>query len=437
MSEIRILALIGQTGADARHITEALRELDPLCATVGHLDEAAELLATVQPNLLVLDVSASGLEPSVLESALSEAAEVAAPPILALRDTPGSDGTPPRDDHYLCRPWRRETLVALAGFLARRHAERGRGSHQHVEPTVEPATEVLKPHPVYENARAYVRGILDAVRTARKPDIQGSRAIAESIHTELLHSNKLVRKVLEPHAPFDLASHSVNVAIIAGRISIGLADPPGDVVSAIQAGLVHDVGMARLPEALLAKVGTLTESELEELRRHPEYGYEIIAAGGAGMEWLARIALQEHERASGQGYPLGLPADSIDPVAQVVAVADVFEALSHPRAYRSPYATFDALEQVVGMQDEYFAPQVVSALVHEISSFPPDSYVQLSTGEICQVVAPNHENLMRPRVRVLWNSDWRRLEDPHLVDLGAHPAITVSRSLLEAELPIG
>jgi len=61
----------------------------------------------------------------------------------------------------------------------------------------------------------------------------------------------------------------------------------------------------------------------------------------------------------------------------------------------------------------------------------------LSTGEICQVVAPNHDNLMRPRVRVLWNSDWHRLEEPHLVDLGAHPAISVSRSLLEAELPIG
>lgn len=436
MGEIRILALIGQTGSEARAITEALRRVDPSCATVARLDEAVEVLGTVGPNLVVLDSTASGVDRADLLAALEAAADTGVPPILTLRDSPGPDGGNPPDDHYLCRPFRPETLVALAGSIARGHAIHDKAS-DHLESFAEPATDVLKPHPVYEKARTYVETILKAVRAGQEPDIPGSRAIAESIHTELLHSNTLVRKVLEPHAPFDLASHSVNVAVIAGRISIGLADPPGDVVSAIQAGLVHDIGMARLPETLLGKVGTLTQSELEEMRRHPEYGYEIIAAGGAGLEWLARIALQEHERVSGQGYPLGLPADSIDPVAKVVAVADVFEALSHPRAYRSPYATFDALEQVVGMQEEYFAPHVVSALVHEISSFPPDSYVQLSTGEICQVVAPNHDNLMRPRVRVLWNSDWHRLEEPHLVDLGAHPAISVSRSLLEAELPIG
>ncbi len=438
MDDVRVLALIGGEGDEARRVTAILRELDPGCATVSSCEEAAAVYRGVAPHVIVLDVGGSGVDRSALSAALSDAAEGSLPPILSLHDS-GDVEPDSVEPNYLYRPFAAATLVAVTGDLARRHqADVGNAvldAHAHVPATA--STEVLRPHPLYEKAREYIGAVLDSVRADESPDIHGSLAIAEEIHTELLQSNTMVRKVLEPHGPFDLASHSVNVAVIAGKISLGLADPPDDVVSTIQAGLVHDIGMARLPQALIGKAGTLTEEELTEVRKHPQYGYEVLEPFGPGLEWLARVVLQEHERANGQGYPMGIAGTGIDPVAKIVAVADVFEALSHPRTYRSPHATFDALEQVVGMQDEYFEPHVVSALVHEISSFPPDSYVQLSTGEICQVVATNHENLMRPRVVVLWNSDWIRLDEPHAVDLVSNPAITVTRSLLETELPIG
>jgi len=434
MNDVRVLALIGGEGDEARRITEALRTLDPACATVATVEEVAAVFPDVDPHVVIVDAGAVGLSAQDLSSALSDLTDTELPPILVLHDSAMPGSSPDASDpHYLYRPFASQTLAALAMHLALGGPEHaGVGSE---DESLRP-TDILKPNPLYEKARDYAEGILASAREGEPPDIPGSREIAEQIHTDLLRSNALVRKVLEPHASFDLASHSVNVAIIAGKISLGLADPPNEVVSTIQAGLVHDIGMARIPEALIGKMGTLTEDELAEVRRHPEYGCEILEPFGSSLEWLARVILQEHERANGQGYPLGLPAASIDPLAKIVAVADVFEALSHPRTYRSPHTTFDALEQVVGMQDEYFASHVVSALVNEISSFPPDSYVQLSTGEICQVVSTNHENLMRPRVRVIWDADWGRLERTHNVDLASNPAITVTRSLLEAELPI-
>jgi len=233
-----------------------------------------------------------------------------------------------------------------------------------------------------------------------------------------------------------VARHSVNVAILGGKIAFGMVAGIEDAVSVIHAGLLHDIGMSRLPGRLLENTGAWSDRERALLRRPPEAGAAIMASCGPKCEWLRRAVLHEHERMQGQGYPYGLRGDQIDPIARILGVADVFEALSHPRTYRSPFTALEALERVAGMQDEYFSHQVVASLINEISAFPLDSYVQLSTGEIGRVVATDPENMLRPRVEVVWDAGWNRVAQPLTLDLAERPDLTVARALREAELPI-
>ncbi len=270
----------------------------------------------------------------------------------------------------------------------------------------------------------------------RMPDLGALRLLAERMHSQLLRHNGLVNQSLEPHAEFDLASHSANVAIIAGKIALGLAVGVEDVIRVIMAGIIHDIGMARLPDALLHKPGRLSEEELEHLRTHPVIGAQLLDGVESRYSWLPTIILHEHERMHGQGYPSGIASSAIDPLAQIIGLSDVFEALSHPRSYRSPYTALEALEQVSEMKGEYFEPGMVAALVNEISAFPLDSYVQLSTGEIGQVVGTNPENILRPEVVVRWDEAWKPVDQPRRIDLATAPNVTVARALLEAELPI-
>ena len=347
------------------------------------------------------------------------------------------------------------TLLLLDGARSGDPADRVRGADSHFTLPCSPALlvgacrvllagrldragnlQARTPRPgasseLYDEAKASVERVLESVGRREVPSLGEIRLIAERIHTSLLHDNVLVNRSLEPHAPYDLARHSTNVAVIAGKLALGMALPSEEIVRAVQAGLVHDLGMARLPRTLLANPGTFTEEERLELRTHPELGAEALEPLGPRYEWLQRIVLQEHERRQGQGYPLGLKGGSIDPLARLVAVADVFEALSHPRTYRSPNTALEALEQVASMGGEWFDPGVVAALVNEISAFPLDSYVQLSTGEIAQVLATNPENLFRPQVQVLWDSDWTRVDPPRRLDLSE-----IARMLLESELPL-
>jgi HD-GYP domain-containing protein (c-di-GMP phosphodiesterase class II) len=289
---------------------------------------------------------------------------------------------------------------------------------------------------LYAEAREYVEETLTLVREGGDPDVDRGRVIAERMHTDLLRDNVLINRSLEPHDSYDLASHSVNVAIIGGKLALGMVSGVEDVVQVIHAGLVHDIGMARLPETLLGNRGAWSDRELEALRKHPILGAEIIERCAPRNEWLKRAVLQEHERARGQGYPYGLYDRDLDPVARILGVADVFEALSHPRSYRSPFTALEALERVVGMQEEYFSPQVVSALVNEISAFPLDSYVQISSGEIGRVVATDPSNILRPKVELVWDANWNPVTESDTLDLATRPDLTVARALLDAELPL-
>jgi response regulator RpfG family c-di-GMP phosphodiesterase len=277
---------------------------------------------------------------------------------------------------------------------------------------------------------------LEAAAAGRAPDLKAIRLLAERVHSRLLRDNGLVNQSLEPHGESDLASHSANVAIISGKIGMGLAFGVEDIVRLVMSGIVHDVGMAQLPKDLLQKPGILEAEELALLRTHPVLGAELLADVDSRYSWLVPVILQEHERRQGQGYPAGLLSSAIDPLAQVVGLADVFEALSHPRTYRSPYTALEALEQVSEMKGEYFDHGMVAALINEISAFPLDSYVQLSTGEIGQVVGTNPENILRPEILVRWDAGWNLIADPYHVDLATMPDVTVARALMEAELPI-
>lgn len=292
------------------------------------------------------------------------------------------------------------------------------------------------PGALYAEIVAAANAAFEAAREGQPPELGQTRLLAERIHSNLLRDNGLVLRSLEPHAEYDMASHSANVAIIAGKVALGMAMGTEDVVRVILSGIVHDIGMARLPAELVRKSGRLTESERDELRKHPVLGAELLVDVEPRYAWLEAVVLQEHERMHGQGYPAGLVGRAIDPLAQVIGLADVFEALSHPRAYRSPYTALEALEQVSEMKGEYFEAGVVAALVNEISAFPLDSFVQLSTGAIAQVVGTNPENILRPEVLVRWDADWSLVDPPRRLDLADNPEVTVARALLEAELPI-
>lgn len=321
---------------------------------------------------------------------------------------------------------------AVAGRATAKTGEAAGGS---------PSLQIRRParfsaRPLHAEAAACVREAMETVREGGTPDPNPAALLAERLHTSLLQSNMLLLRALEPYKRFDLGTHCANVSIIAAKIAMGLEWSLQETLRTLQAGLLHDIGMMRLPERILRKEGPLSEEERSQMQRHPAIGAEVLEPLGEDFRWLREAVAQEHERRDGSGYPEGLSGDEIDPLATLLGVADVFEAFSHARSYRSPFTAYEALEKVLAMREEWFPSPVVDALANEISVFPLDSYVLLSTGEIGRVVASNPENLMRPTVEVLWDEEWKPIPSPERLPLSERPEMSVTRPLHEAEVPI-
>lgn len=139
--------------------------------------------------------------------------------------------------------------------------------------------------------------------------------------------------------------HSERVASLARRIALAAGVAPGAAATIAQAGLLHDLGKIGIPEAVLRKPGPLGAEEWAVMRRHPVVGAEIVAP----LEFFADgavIVRHHHERHDGSGYPDGLPGDLIPLGARIVAVADVYDALTSDRPYRARLSRGEAVQRL-------------------------------------------------------------------------------------------
>lgn len=140
--------------------------------------------------------------------------------------------------------------------------------------------------------------------------------------------------------------HTICVGIIATTIGKWLGLSPQDLSNLTLGATLHDIGKTRVPTHLLNKPGKLTQEEYEEMKLHTIHGYELIRDIEGLSESVALIAVQHHEREDGKGYPLGLVSDQIHPLSKIVAIADVFHAMSSSRSYRNASPFYEVMNQM-------------------------------------------------------------------------------------------
>jgi putative two-component system response regulator len=168
------------------------------------------------------------------------------------------------------------------------------------------------------------------------------------------------------HRDDDTGRHIFRVGHMSAAIakSLGLAS---EVVALIRgAAPLHDVGKIGVPDHILLKVGKLTPEEFAVMKTHTTIGAAILAGGRSALVIEAeRIALNHHERWDGTGYPNGLSGDAIPLGARIVAVADVFDALTHARPYRPAWPLDRVMGEIRAQDGHHFDPAVVAAFLKQ------------------------------------------------------------------------
>lgn len=255
------------------------------------------------------------------------------------------------------------------------------------------------------------------------------------LHTATTIVVKLIRKSKENSGlPVDLSElesydysyvHSVNVALLATIVGLQMGYGPLMLNNLALGALLHDWGKLMIPCEILDKPSGLTAREFEIIKQHPGLGEQMLRSVIPSEEVL-KIVRQHHERWNGQGYPDCLSGEAIYHGAQIVAVADVFDALTADRPYRKGLPPYHALEMILSRVNINFSSDVVKAFRSSLILYPENSRVTLNTGETGTVIAIPLGLPTRPVVRII--SDWKGhpVKKEKIVDLLQDLSLSVS-----------
>ena len=190
------------------------------------------------------------------------------------------------------------------------------------------------------------------------------------LNSELLRTQSEIAytlgEVIETRS-HETANHVRRVAAISEYLAMRRGVPPDEAKTIGLASSFHDVGKIGIPDAILNKPGRLSAEEFERVKTHTTIGYRILSAtGGAFFDLAATIALEHHERWNGGGYPNGLNGTSIRPEARIVAIADVFDALSGKRVYKPAWPLDQVIELIMRERGGHFEPALVDLFIASI-----------------------------------------------------------------------
>ncbi|MBO8132090.1 MAG: HD-GYP domain-containing protein [Candidatus Marinimicrobia bacterium] len=249
------------------------------------------------------------------------------------------------------------------------------------------------------------------------------------VNNVLNHEELLALAIQKKRYSKWLVSHQVNVAIISLKIGMGLNLPEIKLNELTVSALFHDIGMLKIPNSIIFKHGRLANEEFDLIKKHPEFGVELISQLRTDYPYLLEAIYQEHERYDGSGYPRGLRGNEISMYARIIGLADTLEALLHGRAYRDGFITQKAIQTIIQQRAKLFDPKVLRAMIDTISIFPVGSYVKLNTGELARVISINKQRPVRPTVEVIRDKNGEALAEPYQINLEKEPLIYITKQI--------
>jgi len=288
---------------------------------------------------------------------------------------------------------------------------------------------------LYQKAASYLEQVFEAVKQRKMfsldPGLQIIREMVEiqsfqdSLFIEALHFDDPLQFII---------NNNVNVAIYAIKMAENLDFSKDRQIEIGMAGLLHDIGMALIPEKLIHKQQKLSEAEFKIFKERSNYSYKILKSLGDDYAYLAECAVQVNERMDGSGYPHGLRNDEINEYAQIIGLVDMYEALIHSRPQRVKFHHFTAVKEIIKSGKNLFQRDHLKALLNIFSIFPLYSHVRLNSNAVGKVIETYPDLPMRPRIQMVFDSQQRRVLTERIVNLPDDPLLYIVDSVSDEEL---
>lgn len=253
----------------------------------------------------------------------------------------------------------------------------------------------------YKENIQVIKTVLHDISTGREISTELVNEATDSIVTRINENRDIVSCINQMREADEYTyTHSVNVSLLAMLIGKWLKYDFYKIKSLVSAGLLHDIGKARISPDILNKTGKLSKVEFEEMKKHSVYGFKIAETLPGLSEDCLKGILMHHEREDGSGYPLGLKGDQIHDFGKIIAVADIYDAMTSNRSYKKMDCPFEVIEKLESNSFGTLDHRVVNVFLHNIASYYMGDFVKLSNGDIGEIVYINPYNISKPIIKV-------------------------------------
>lgn len=266
-------------------------------------------------------------------------------------------------------------------------------------------------------------------------DVKNMEHSSQSIVDQLLNNkNNVVQMTDIRRYDSYTFSHSVNVCVLSTMLGILLNYSKKRLQEVAFGALLHDVGKIKISNEILNKHGKLTTNEFSQIQKHPEFGFQILQSLKNTSVVPMHVAYQHHEKFDGTGYPRHLKGNEIHEYARIVAIADVYDALTSDRPYKNAISPYEAYKIMVKSINSQFENRLLELFFENIAVFPTGTTLQLNTGEYAIVTQVLQKQTFTPKVKLLATAEHKAITDQSFIDLSSDPLRYVCRVLDEEEI---
>jgi putative nucleotidyltransferase with HDIG domain len=283
-----------------------------------------------------------------------------------------------------------------------------------------PAEEFNRAKDLYSNANKLMQDMMKDVRLGKQIALEQCDPMVDSIVDSMFRFPSALLPLAQIKTRDEYTfQHSVSVAALAVAFGRVLDLPRDEIKDIALGGLLHDVGKALVPGRILNKPGKLDEAEFEIMKNHVVHTAKLLNDVNGVSEITFNAAAQHHERYDGAGYPHGLKGDEISIHGQMLAIVDVYDAITSIRVYHKGMPPTDTLRKMFEWCGTHFNPRLVQAFIKGVGIYPAGSLVRMESGKLGIVREVVPDKLLQPVVQLIFDCKEMCHIDPETVDLSA------------------
>lgn len=289
----------------------------------------------------------------------------------------------------------------------------------------------------YREAMAAVERVFTDLEAGHLPKITALKPVVSTLLKQVVDHPEamMIQFCLDKMRRFDgtLANHGMDVCVLTLILAVENSCTEVEMEALGLGALLHDIGFVRLPRNLYRKTSPLTEQEQVLMRQHPQLAATVLSKIDLLPEAVSHIIAQHHEFQDGSGYPKLVKPGGLSPLAQLMALADTYDDLVTSRYGRAPLLPHDAIRQlfVLGAKGRY-DKNLVEVAIKMLGVYPLGSLIKLNTNECAVVIGLNHEDRLRPRIRIIRGPDGEIQNPPVESDLQNQATDQPARTILRA-----